>query len=320
MLGFQYLKSEPTQFIQRYRGSRLIQEGAGLSFLYWAPVATIVKIPLTHVDMPFAFQESTKDFQPVTLQGQVSFRISDPAVIASRLNFSLNMEGNYKSDDFQKLCDRLVNITQVHARESVSRRPLKEALVSSESISKAILEALREDSGPQSLGIEAIGVSILSIKTSPELTRALESEAREAIQKRSDEAIFERRQAAVENERKIKETELRTNLMVEEKQRLIRETQIQADISVEDQRRALVDLKVESDKKEADSRAYALEQSITPIRDVDWKVLTAAFGSNMDPQAMIALSFREMAENAGKIGELNITSELLQSLLSTKGK
>ena len=33
------------------------------------------------------------------------------------------------------------------------------------------------------------------------------------------------------------------------------------------------------------------------------------------PKLMIALAFRELAENAAKIGELNMTPDLLKSLL-----
>jgi hypothetical protein len=35
---------------------------------------------------------------------------------------------------------------------------------------------------------------------------------------------------------------------------------------------------------------------------------------------MLALAFRELAENAGKIGQLNVTPELLGSLLQREGK
>ena len=35
-----------------------------------------------------------------------------------------------------------------------------------------------------------------------------------------------------------------------------------------------------------------------------------------DPKLMIALAFRELAENAAKIGELNMTPDLLRSLLA----
>ena len=34
-----------------------------------------------------------------------------------------------------------------------------------------------------------------------------------------------------------------------------------------------------------------------------------------DPRTMIAVAFRELAENAQKIGELNVSPDLLQSLL-----
>jgi len=39
-----------------------------------------------------------------------------------------------------------------------------------------------------------------------------------------------------------------------------------------------------------------------------------------DPRSMIAMAFRELAENAQKIGELNVTPDLLKSLLSSGGK
>jgi hypothetical protein len=41
----------------------------------------------------------------------------------------------------------------------------------------------------------------------------------------------------------------------------------------------------------------------------------AASARGGDPKLMIALAFRELAENATKIGELNMTPDLLQSLI-----
>jgi hypothetical protein len=86
-----------------------------------------------------------------------------------------------------------------------------------------------------------------------------------------------------------------------------------AQIAVEQQRRELVDTKVENDRKEAESRAYSLDAVLRPLRDVDWRTLMAAGGS--DPNMMVAVGFRELAENAAKIGELNITPDLLGTLL-----
>ena len=42
----------------------------------------------------------------------------------------------------------------------------------------------------------------------------------------------------------------------------------------------------------------------------------AVSGTGADPRLMIALAFRELAENAAKIGELNVTPDLLRSLLA----
>jgi hypothetical protein len=160
-----------------------------------------------------------------------------------------------------------------------------------------------------------MGFSLLSVRPTPEMARALEAEAREGLQRRADEAIYARRNAAVEQERRIKESELATELAVEEKRRQIREAQMAADIAVEEQRSALMERWTQNERQAADTRAYALEKVLAPVREMDWKTLMAANGGGNDPKLNIALAFREMAENAGKIGELNMSPELLSGLL-----
>jgi hypothetical protein len=76
------------------------------------------------------------------------------------------------------------------------------------------------------LGLEVLGVSVLAIKPTPETARALEAEARETILRTADEAIFSLGNAAVDQERAIREIELDTEDAVELKKRLIRETQM----------------------------------------------------------------------------------------------
>ena len=62
---------------------------------------------------------------------------------------------------------------------------------------------------------------------------------------------------------------------MQEKQRQIRETQMAADIAVEEQRAALVERRSENERSDADTRAYALEATLEPVRDVDWRTLMA---------------------------------------------
>ncbi len=318
MLSF--MKVPPTTYVLQYKHGKIKREGAGLSFIYYAPTSTIVAIPMASADVPFVFQEATADFQSVTIQGQLTYRVADPKRLASLLDFSVDKRRAYYSEDPRKLAERLVHSLQTLTRAITQRLALRDALVSSDSMVVEVLAKLRESEADAALGVEILALSILAIQPTPETSRALEAEAREALQRRSDEAIYARRNAAVEQERLIKESELNTEIAVEEKKRQIRETQMAAEIAVEEQRSQLIGRRVENERKDADSRAYMLTETLKPVRDLDWKTLMMLGGRAVDPKAMIALAFQEMAENAQKIGELNVSPDLLKSLIGTSGK
>ena len=315
-----YTKNPPTTYVLHYQNGRVRREGPGLAFWYFRPASTIVAIPLASRDVPFAFSEVTADFQPVTLQGQLTYRVADPRRVAGLLDFSIRPTGHYISDDHEKVPERLVQTAQVFARAVVQRLTLREALVSSDTIVAEVVAALREAEPVRILGIEILALSVVAIKPTPDMARALEADAREALQRRADEAIYARRNASVEQERRIKESELQTEIAVQEKQRQIRETQIGADISIEERRAALVERRSENDRRDADARAYALQVNLEPVRNVDWRTLMAISAGGADPKLMIALAFRELAENAGKIGEINVTPDLLKSLTTPAGR
>lgn len=317
MLGV--MKVPPTTYVLQYKNGRIKREGAGLFFLYYAPTSTIVTIPLGSADVPFAFQQSTADFQTVTLQGQLTYRVTDPKKLSSLLDFSV-VRGQYVSDDPRKLPERLINTAQTLTRAVVQQLTLQKALTDSIAIAAEVLTKLRESETVAIAGLEILGLSLLAVSATPEMARALEADARETLQKRADEAIYARRNAAVEQERLIKESELSTEIAVEQKKRQIRETQMAADIAVEEQRAQLIDRRVANEKKDADSRAYTLTETLKPVRDLDWKTLMMVSGKGVDAKGVIALAFQEMAENAQKIGELNISPDLLKSLITNTGK
>jgi len=315
-----FIKVPPTTYVLQYKHGRVKREGAGLSFIYYAPTSTIVAIPMASADIPFVFQEATADFQTVTIQGQLTYRVADPMRLAALLDFSVDPRGVYRSEDPRKLPERLIHTLQSLTRAITQRLLLKEALVSSDAIVAEAVAKLSASEAVSALGVEILSLSILGIQPTPETGRALEAEAREELQRRADEAIYSRRNAAVEQERLIKESELNTEIAVEEKKRQIRETQMAAEIAVEEQRSQLIDRRVENEHKDADSRAYTLTETLKPVRDLNWKTLLMLSGKNADPKAMVALAFQEMAENAQKIGELNVSPDLLRSLIGTTGK
>jgi hypothetical protein len=206
-------------------------------------------------------------------------------------------------------------------------------LTSTEELTRKLNIALQTQREVALLGVEVLGLSILAILPTKETARALEAEAREQILKEADDAIYARRNAAVEQERIIKENELNTEIAVERKKREIRETQMEAEQAVqekrhqleqnqmdfniqqEEQKQELVRRAVENAKAEADAKAYAAAKMMGAFQHVDPATLQSLASVGMAPETLIALAFQGLAEKADKIGELNISPDLLQQLL-----
>jgi hypothetical protein len=77
MFGIKFIKIQPTTYLLQYRGGKVVREGLGLSFFYYAPTTSLVAVPVGSTDVPFIFQETTADFQAVTIQGQVTYRVGE---------------------------------------------------------------------------------------------------------------------------------------------------------------------------------------------------------------------------------------------------
>lgn len=332
MLGIKHIKFDSMTYVIHHKKGKVAREGRGLSFFYFVPNSSIVAIPVSSNSLPFVFNESTSDYQTITIQGQISYKIANPKVLADVLDFTIRDNGQYKKNDIEKLGQRIINQAQTSTSSFIHNTTLKDSIRSAKSIETEIINGLKTAEAISMLGIEIIGTQVLAVTATPEMTRALETDTREKIQQEADEAIYARRNFAVEQERKIKESELNTEIAVEEKhkqiaekkmesdvlnadnERRLREMSMEADIAIENQRKALIKQKSENDKEEALTQGFVTQETIKPYKDLDWKLITALNNQN-DPRFNISLAFRELAENAHKIGNLNISPELLDSIL-----
>jgi hypothetical protein len=336
MFGVKFIKTDPTTYLIQYRHGRVAREGAGLSFFYYAPTTSLVAVPLASTDVPFIFEETTADFQTVTIQGQVTYRVADPKRLAGLMNFTLAAAGRYAAEDPEKLSQRLVNLVNVLARAELQRLPLRQAIRASDELVKVVRHGLTAAEEVVALGLEILGISVLAVRPTPETARALEAETREQLLKEADEAIYARRNSAVEQERAIKENELNTEIAVENKKRQIRETQMDAEravrekqhlleqadlaakVGLEEKKQDLVALATQNARAEADARAYGIATVMQAIATVDARILQALASTGMKPEQLIALAFQELAGRADKIGQLNISPDLLRELLGGK--
>jgi len=335
MFGIKYMKAEPNTYILQYKKGDIVRQGAGISFFYFAPASSLVAVPLASADIPFIFNEVTADFQDLSVQGEVSFRVTDPCKLAQLMNFTLAPDNTtYLSKDPEKLPAKVIGQIQVLMQSRIQVLAMKQALKSSDNLVTAIRRDLQDSPIITQLGLEILSLSVISIRPNPETSKALEADIREKLLLEADEAIYKRRNAAVEQERAIRENELNTEVAVENKKRQIREAKIDADRMVQEKRQLmkqdeikgrielerknqeLVALSVKNKKEEADVQAYAMDAVMGVYKHVDPRIMQALANVRMEPAQLIAASFQNLANNADKIGNLNIAPELLQELMS----
>jgi regulator of protease activity HflC (stomatin/prohibitin superfamily) len=334
MFGIRYYKADPSTYVIKTVNGGTIKKGKGLSFFYNAVKASIAAIPINTQEAPFIFGLQTADFQEVRVQGQITFRIDDAEKIAEMLNFTIGKDGlTHVSDDPMKLSDRVIQSAQAIVQERVLSMPLRSALAEHTRLAAEIRQQMAVDKSLQAMGIAILKTTVSAISPTPETRQALEAEARESILKEADDAIYARRKSSVEQERTIQEAELQTRHEIQQKEQEIEESRIQnernllrgqaeteheriqSEIDNETQRKDLVGLVAVNSREEADADAYAVASKMKAFTELPVENLKAMALANMQPEQMMALAFEALAQNAGKIGELNISPDLFGQMM-----
>jgi regulator of protease activity HflC (stomatin/prohibitin superfamily) len=301
MLNIGYFKAQPTEYIIKYGSGQIAREGQGLAFFYFKHNTQVVTVPTSSMDANLVFNEVTRNFQAVTIQAQFTYRIRDAKRATALLNFTMDPATHqYVSNDPDRLAQRITNVIQMETRTEIQRRSLEEVLSQYETIAAGGVEArIKESSLLDPLGVELLSVYFVAVKPTPEVAKALEADYRETLLRKANMAVYARRAAAVEEERKIKENELNT------------------EITLKEQRRRLIDLQGQNAFREAESRGKALEEEAryrARTRQLELGVYEA-----IDPRKVLALAMTDLGHDTGRIGSLTITSEILAAVLNDRG-
>jgi regulator of protease activity HflC (stomatin/prohibitin superfamily) len=292
-----FFKSRPNDYVIKYVSGKVRAEGAGLTFTYWPYNTNIAVVPIGSVDAAFVFNDLTANFQQVAIQGQFTYRIVDPRLVAKVLDFSIDpRKRTYLSKDPEVLVNRITNVVQAKTHDEILGRSMEESIRESESIARAVLETVQQDPILATLGLQLLTLHVQAIRPTPEVAKALEAEYRETLLRKADEAVYGRRLAAVEEERKIKEGELATN------------------VALEQQRRTLIDSAGENALQEAKNQAEAMRVN-AEAKSEALKLELAAY-KGLDPRLLAALGFKSLSE--GGVERLTITSEVMSALLDSQ--
>jgi hypothetical protein len=95
----------------------------------------------------------------------------------------------------------------------------------------------------------------------------------------------------------------------------IEQEQMTGRIGLETQKRDLLALASANSREEADTKAYGLSTMVKAFAGADPKLLQALASVGMEPSQLMALALRDLADNATKIGELNVSPDLLREIM-----
>lgn len=312
---FRHYRADPNQIILHFRGGRLVRSGTGLSGWFNPLTAAISELPSDDLEATLALQERSRDMQAVSVQVAVTFRITDAAAAANRINFSIDTAtGLWQRQPAERMTSLWLSRAQPLIRAYIEQATLAEAIVSGPGgIEQCLAASLSADTVLKEAGLTLVDVHAIRVAPSAELEKALQTPARELIQQRADEATFQRRAMAVEKERAIRENELATEVELARRQEeLIRR---RGDNLMLDARQRAEVAKIEAESGAEASRiqsaaeAAAIEEVAHAEAAGDHK--RAEVWRSVPGRVLLGMAIREFAGKVSGIQHLNITPDLV---------
>jgi len=214
LLFMKHLRSESNMHIRRYKSGRLVKSGKGLAFWFMPMGSSIAELPTDDRELQFFFQGRSRDFQEVTIQGEIIYRVSDPDCLADRIDFSIDLEtGAHRNQPLEQLASLFTNTAQKHATRYIASKDIRQLITDGpEDIQIAIEQGFAAENVFAEMGLGVVSLGIKEIRPVAELEKAMQTPTRESIQQNADEANFQRRALAVEKERAIAENELQSQI------------------------------------------------------------------------------------------------------------
>ncbi|PRY43951.1 SPFH domain-containing protein [Umezawaea tangerina] len=310
--GLKHLRGTPTVHVRHVKHGKVVHDGTGLSFWFRPRSAVLSEVPVDDRELPMLFHARTADFQDVTVQMTLTYRVADPALAAARVDFSIDPgTGSWRGDPLAQIAGLLTESAQQHALDVLARSPLADALVDGvRAVRDRVGEGLGGDGRSAQTGITVVDVRVVAIRPEPEMEKALRTTAREQVQQEADRATYERRARAVERERAIGENELQNQIeLAKREEQLVVQRGTNAKRQAEDAAAASAietEAKANSVRELGEARAAAEAAHLAAYRDVPAAVLQG-------------LALKELAGHLPKIDSLVVTPDMLVPLLAKLG-
>jgi regulator of protease activity HflC (stomatin/prohibitin superfamily) len=304
-----HLRSDSVSHIVHYRGARVRHSGSGLAIWFNPMSDSLAEVPLDDRELSLVVHARSLEFQDVTVQGILTYRTVDPQRLAQRIDFTIDlMQGAWRSQPLEKVGLMLSQLAQEYALSYISQTPIRDLLKRGVApVREAIESGLRSTTTLADMGLELVTIRISAVSPSADLEKAIEAPTREKIKQEADEATYARRALAVEKERAIAENEMQNKIELSK-----REEQLIA------QQNANARHQAEGDAQAAKIANDAQAERIATVEGVKAKLERERleFMHNVPPAVLLGLAAQEFAGKIQNIEHLNITPDMLGTLLT----
>lgn len=318
-----HLRGSGTTHVEQIRNGKTIRAGVGASFWFRPLSAVLNEVPVDDRELPLMFHARTSDFQDVTVQATITYRVTNPVTAAGRIDFSIDPDsGLWRSTPLDQVAGLLTESAQQYAIDLLASANLTTAMAGGVGpIRSVIADGLANDERLSETGIAVVGVRVVAVRPEPEVEKALRTPTREQVQQKADKATFERRAVAVERERAIGENELQTQIELAR-----REEQLVAQRGANARREAEENAAAGAVATEAEARrtvtlAEARAEGTRLAGAAQGDAEAARVGAYRDvaESVLLALAVKELAANLPKIDTLVLSPDLISKALAQFG-
>ncbi len=282
--------------------------------------AVLSEVPVDDRELPLLFHARTADFQDVTVQATVTYRVTDPGLAATRIDFSIDpVTGRWRATPLEQVAGLLTESGQQPALDLLARMPLATALVEGlAAVRERMSDGLAADARLSETGLAVIGVRVVAMRPEPAVEKALQTPTRELVQQEADRATYERRARAVERERAIGENEMQNQIeLAKREEQLVAQRGANARRQAEEVAAAgsiEVAAQASRELQLAEARAHAA-RAMGEAEGVAESARIAAYRELSDA-TLLGLAVKELAANLPQIQSLVLTPDLLAPVLS----
>jgi regulator of protease activity HflC (stomatin/prohibitin superfamily) len=316
-------RGSPTDYIRHLRRGSVAHEGTGQSFFFRRLSAVLSEVPVDDRELQVLFHARTADFQDLTVQASVTFRVLDPVTACARIDFAIDPEtGHWRGTPLDQLAGLLTETAQQQVLGLIAAGSLATVLADGVGqVRDRILSGLTADPRLAETGIAVMGVRVVAIRPEPDVEKALRTPAREQIQQEADRATYERRAVAVQRERAIAENELLNQIELARREaQLIEQKGANARRQAEEEAAAsAVQVAAKADGELMLARARAAgTQAVGEAKAAAEAAHVRAY-EQVPSATVLALALQELAGQLPQIGSVVLSPDLLAPVLARLG-